>query len=108
MESKEVDICLAILRDDLIAVKELLNYVDINSVNNKGDSLLMIAIISHHFDIAKHLLDKGANPSIFNNYLQTPLSYIKLITKFWEGVEHPEAEIFKEILELLEGKIEKI
>lgn len=105
MESKEVDICLAILRDDLTRVKELLNYVDINSVNNKGDSLLMIAVMSTNIDIIKYLLEKGAKVVTFNKAGYTPLSYIQYYVKRWEGVEHPEAEIFKEILELLEEKI---
>jgi len=44
-----------------------------NLLNQKGDSLLMLASYHGHLDAARLLLEHGADPELFNDRSQTPL-----------------------------------
>lgn len=48
---------------------------DVNSTDSKGRTLLHYAVIENNFNIAKLLLDKGANSSHSDNNGWTPLHY---------------------------------
>lgn len=52
-----------------------LNYVDINSTNNKGENMMMIASLKGDFDLLGFLIDHGINPTYVDLLGQNLLHY---------------------------------
>ncbi len=58
------------------AIELLLNYgANINTLNAKGESLLLVALKNKKYATAKYLLEKGANPLITNYMGESAASY---------------------------------
>jgi serine/threonine protein kinase len=90
------DLCSAIEKNDLIPLHEYLNHggsvnanVTIYDNNFKGlrhGSLLHCAIEHDQIDIAKNLLERGANPNELNDQGSTPLHQV--VNKYRHVQEH--------------------
>ncbi|MFY7843419.1 MAG: ankyrin repeat domain-containing protein [Rhabdochlamydiaceae bacterium] len=50
-----------------------LSFEDLNHVDQRGNSALILAISNGHLSIAKHLLEKGCNPTLANDEGVSPL-----------------------------------
>jgi ankyrin repeat protein len=77
---------LAVLHDNVGVVEELLKLsVDMEKTNNDGDTALLLALGKGKLEIAKRLIEEGANTTCnpFNSDRETPLHY--LIRGSWEN-----------------------
>lgn len=67
----------AIIRGDLTVVKELIaDGIDVNTVDNETQTLLMLAISSQSLDITEFLIKSGADVNKYGKYHLTPLHLI--------------------------------
>jgi ankyrin repeat protein len=57
-----------------ITLDSLLITIDINSLDEKGDSFLHHSVIKQNYEIAEYLLIKGANPNIQSSNGETPIT----------------------------------
>ena len=95
----------------LDTVKELVTAgADVNKVNGADSlSVLTLAIVNGHFDIAKFLLDSGANPKLTSKSGLGPL-YAAVDAKWPERTWYPPASVTEEkttYLELLHALLQK-
>jgi ankyrin repeat protein len=93
------------------AVKELVNAgADVNKVNGAdSSSVLILAIVNGHFDIAKFLLDSGADPKLTSKSGLGPL-YATVDAKWPERTWYPPASVTEEkttYLELMRALLQK-
>jgi serine/threonine protein kinase len=75
------DLCTAIEKNDLVPLNEYLNHggsvnASVNLDDYSNGSLLHCAIEHDQIDIARNLLERGANPSEPNNQGATPLHQV--------------------------------
>ncbi len=69
----EQEAILAVRSGDLEKLKSLLGKIDVNTVDECGNSLLHLAVRSKNANIAKFLLMHNANPNKQNMFGVTPL-----------------------------------
>ncbi len=67
------------IKTESVLVGELLQYVDINSKNHKGETPLMHAILNQNASLVARLLNNGADVNIADNFGNTPLIYATLL-----------------------------
>jgi len=71
----------ALTGDAKEVAKFLSDGVDVNAVDNKRDTPLMIAVRWGYKDIAELLLEKGADPNIQNVDFDTPIGEVTLVNR---------------------------
>ncbi len=75
----DIDFLDAIKRGDLVKIKSYLNNnIDINMIDNNGNTALINAISNNHFNTAKLLIKSGADVNISNKNKETALMMFKL------------------------------
>ena len=71
-------LCLAISKGDIEKVKQIIAYgIDVNDTTNRGMTPLMYAAIYNQSEIAKLLLEKGANLNLKDKSGSTALDHAK-------------------------------
>ena len=71
-------LCLAISKGDIATVKQIIAYgIDVNDITNRGMTPLMYAAIYNQSEIAKLLLENGANLDMKDKSGRTALDHAK-------------------------------
>jgi ankyrin repeat protein len=78
-ETSDVNpLCLAISKGDIATVKQIIAYgIDVNDTTNRGMTPLMYAAIYNQSEIAKLLLENGANLDLKDKSGTTAIEYAK-------------------------------
>lgn len=108
-EWKYTPLITAARRNDLTTVEHFLKTEDPNKIDEFGNTALHYAIIKNDFgDMAKRLLENGANPNILNNAKCYPIDYCREDhEEGYHHIEHVQAAIDTIVLKYKLGVIRK-
>ncbi len=98
------DLTTLIFNEDFEKAKDYVikNSIDLNYINNKGGTPLLVAIDTGDLDMIKFLLDHGANPNFLSKEINTPLiEAIEIAVEESDYTYHGEKEPRIDVIELL-------